>query len=86
MRVSLQEKERLSDIAGEAIEKLNSPKNSVKSHWSSHDLFYLQKRLQDEQWELDDAISRMKVSEITDECYDNINFCLMIIDNLKGNK
>jgi len=32
MRVSLQEKERLSDIAGEAIEKLNSPKNSVKSH------------------------------------------------------
>ena len=85
-RITAEERKRFHNYLDEAIDKLNSPKNIKKEHWSNlstHTLFDLFKN---ENYELDDAIDFESNENIIDECYDNINFPLFIIDNLRRNK
>ena len=77
------ERKRFHKIVDDSIDKLNSPKNSKKIHWKHFSIFYLRKRSKEEKQELKEALEEnLTDMEILSECYDNINFALMIADNL----
>ncbi len=82
-RITDNEKKRFHKILDDSIDKLNSPKNSKKIHWKHFSIFYLRKRGREEKQELKEALEQnLTDPEILSECYDNINFGLMIADNL----
>ena len=82
-RITEAERIRFHKIVDDSIDKLNSPKNKGKTHWKHHSIFYLRKRGREEKQELKEALEYNHVdTEILSECYDNINFALMISDNL----
>ena len=86
-RITDEERKRFHKILDDSIDKLNSPKNSKKIHWKHFSIFYLRKRGREEKQELKEAFEKkMSNSEILSECYDNINFALMIADNLSREK
>lgn len=90
-RVTEEERARFHKIVDDSIDKMNSPKNSVKIHWSKHNIKHLQKMQMVESHELDLSVyesfnEEYTISPIESECYDCINIPLMIIDNLRGNK
>jgi NTP pyrophosphatase (non-canonical NTP hydrolase) len=73
------------------IEKLNEPKNLAKSDWKGLDMPYLFSRLDEEVYELQNALckpiskcvsSKAKKIEILKECADVANFAMMIADKV----
>lgn len=87
-RITEAERKRFHKILDDSIDKLDSPKNADKTHWKYCDITYLTLRQNDECNELKKAVfSDISIKEnIESECFDNINFPLFIIDNLRGNK
>ena len=87
-RITEAERKRFHNYLDESIDKLNSPKNVNKEHWSGHGIEYLCQRQHDEYIELEKSIYLDPVTQknIESECYDNMNFPLFIIDNVRGNK
>ena len=86
-RITEAERERFHNILDDSIDKLDSPKNSKKTHWKHCSIFYLKKRGREEKQELKESLEYNLVdTEILSECYDNINFSLMIADNLSRKK
>ena len=82
-RITEEERKRFHKILDDSIDKLNSSKNSKKIHWKHFSIFYLRKRGRQERQELKEALEE-NISDIMilSECYDNINFALMIADNI----
>lgn len=70
-------------LLDEALEKLDSPKNSKKVHWSKMSISVLQKLLKVECAELDVAVNHLGVDDINTECDDIINFAMFIKHNIK---
>ena len=93
-RITEAERIRFHSILDDSIDKLNSPKNIDKEHWKYQDITDLCLRQKQECDELEMAVfnyfqifnGKSVQENIESECYDNINFPLMIIDNLRGNK
>lgn len=93
-RVTEKERIRFHKILDELIDnKLNSGKNSRKSHWNTLKLQTLTKMNIIETAELDLAITNYSLinsvnnkAEIISECYDNIAIPLFIIDNIHDGK
>lgn len=82
-RITEAERIRFHKILDDSMDKLNSPKNREKTHWKHCSIIYLRKRGKEEKQELKEALEYNHVdTEILSECYDNINFALMIADNL----
>jgi len=90
-RITGAERKRFHKILDDSLDKLNSPKNRNKKHWKYSEITELALRQKQECKELLDEVFRDKFvhenkSNIESEGYDNINFPLFIIDNLRGNK
>lgn len=86
-RITEAERKRFHEILDNAIDKMNSPKNSRKIHWKHYSISYLRKRGREEKHELKEALEQNLINEeILSECYDNINFGLIIADNLSREK
>jgi len=85
-RITPEERARFHAILDKSIDKMNRPKNAEKQHWSNQPTIGLLKHLREENHELVKAFFYESDEAIIDECYDNINLPLMIIDNLQGNK
>ena len=86
-RITDAERKRFHIILDDSIDKMNSPKNSKKTHWKHFSIYFLRKRGREEKQELKEALEQdFSNSEILSECYDNINFALMIADNLSREK
>ena len=97
-RITDEERKRFHEYVDSALDKLDSPKNIKKNHWKHLSIKYLAKRLYQEYLELWDAIKIWFSSDpeapkhdelkkdVESECYDNINFLLFIIDNLRNEK
>jgi phosphoribosyl-ATP pyrophosphohydrolase len=80
-RITHEERDRLMTFSYRAIDKLNTPKNQAKGHWSASGIDYLFSRLLEESQELKGAIKTGRPDAIINECKDVINFALMIWDN-----
>lgn len=90
-RVTPEERARFHKILDESIDKMNSPKNAKKNHWSYLRIKTLQKMVNVENSELDLALESVinyykEKRIIESENFDLINLNIMIIDNLRGNK
>lgn len=86
-RITEAERIRFHKILDDSIDKLNSPKNTGKRHWSEIEIYELAALQNNECRELIGAVITQKgQNDIESECFDNINFPLFIIDNLRGNK
>jgi len=85
-RITEAERKRFHKILDDSIDKLDSPKNSEKTHWSEIGIHELTAFQNGECIELIGAVTLQKPQKnIESECFDNINFPLFIIDNLRGN-
>jgi len=83
-RITEAERKRFHKIVDDSIDKMNSPKNRGKTHWKHCSVTFLRKRGREEKQELKEALEYNHVdTEILSECYDNINFAMMIADNLR---
>jgi hypothetical protein len=83
-RVTDKERKRLHAILDECIDiKLNSEKNSKKSHWNKLLIPVLSKMQLVEANELELAMFTFDIPSVISECYDNIAIPLFIIDNIK---
>jgi len=95
-RITEEERIRFHKILDESIDKMNSPKNSEKCHWSVLNTFVLQKMINTENAELDLAVTEWSFESISQnpeyknhiesENFDLVNLNLMMVDNLRGNK
>jgi hypothetical protein len=85
-RITDDERTRLHSLLDECIDKLNTPKNAVKQHWSTQSLNNLFDHLKKEVSELEIEIFCETAGSIKDECKDVVNIALMIFDNVRGNK
>jgi len=81
-RITAAERKRFHTILDASIDKLNSPKNCKKFHWSKADNNSLMDHLCKENNELLYALNYETDEEAIMEGYDNINLPMMIIDNL----
>ena len=85
MRITEAERKRFHKILDDSIDKMNSPKNKDKQHWSLLSKWDLQKMINVENAELELAVYYVG-GDVETENKDLINFNLMMIDNLRGNK
>lgn len=84
-RVTQAERERFHQIVERAIDKMNSPKNVKKPHWNCTENRELIDLEEIEVKELHHAVNYPHHSNVVNECYDVINYALMIADNaIKG--
>lgn len=83
-RITDEERARFHKYLDAAIDKLNSPKNCQKPHWSTQSTKSLLVHFNEETKELNEAIDYEDPYEIIDESNDVINIALMIIDNNRG--
>jgi len=83
-RVTDEERNRFHKILDDSIDKMDSPKNVEKCHWSSIFNFELQKMIAIESAELDLAV--LSNGDIETENFDLINLNIMMVDNLRNNK
>ena len=67
-----------------SLEKLDSSKNRLKPHWRNHTIVLLSKMIDIENKELSMAVYKGEKNGIKTECYDLINLCLMILDNIEN--
>lgn len=86
-RITPEEKTRFKKIHDNSTEKLETPKNNKKEHWSKSSCEHLLKRFNEESIELNEAVAEgLSIEDIESEIKDCINFLLMLNDNLRGNK
>lgn len=87
-RITPAERERFHKILDDSIDKMDNPKNAGKEHWSLLDIEHLTLRQNDECNELKAEVfgNIPEPEKIESECYDNINFPMFIIDNLRENR
>jgi NTP pyrophosphatase (non-canonical NTP hydrolase) len=85
-RITDDERARFHALLDECIDKLNTPKNAAKQHWSTQFYDQLFEHLVKETIELHTEILFMDRHNIEDECKDVVNIALMIFDNVRGNK
>jgi hypothetical protein len=86
-RVTPKERQRFHKILDDSIDKMNSPKNANKMHWSTQTIQHLQKLSNIESAELDCAVFMGYFGkDIESENFDLINLNMMMVDNLRGNK
>jgi len=64
------------------IDKMDSPKNAKKCHWSKEKIESLAKMVMIEAHELELAVMEEDRESVYEECKDVINLAMMIIDNL----
>ena len=81
-RITDKERSRMHNYLDSCIDKMNSPKNSKKCHWSKEKIESLAKRVLIEAHELELAVMEEDRESVYDECKDVINLAMMIIDNL----
>ena len=86
MRITKEERSRFHKIVDDSINKMNSPKNADKEHWSLLSTNKLERMINVESSELSLAISDFNTDSVETECFDIINCSLFIADNLRGNK
>ncbi len=79
------ERFRLHGILDSAIDKMDEEKNRKKPPHSKLSILTLSKMVAIEQKELDLAVYSGASQSIESECFDIINECLMIVDNVRGN-
>jgi len=79
-RITEIERKELHELLDISLEKLNTPKNIKKVHWSKLSILQLQKMLMVESFELDLAVCNNY--GIESECDDIINIALFIKHNL----
>ena len=90
-RVTPEERERFHKILDDSIDKMNSPKNAEKDHWSKIHLEKLQKMISVEDKELELACycilrGEAFTQDVESENFDLINLNIMMVDNLRGNE
>lgn len=91
-RVSKEERARFHKILDDSIDKMNSPKNSKKCHWSTEAIGRLQKFVNTENAELEAGVYLYHADPLHNgavvetENFDLINLNMMMVDNLRGNK
>ena len=86
-RITNEERVRFHKILDDSIDKMNSPKNSGKIHWSKVHNRDIQKMINIENAELDYAcFSNARPEEIESENFDLINLNMMMADNLRENR
>ena len=83
-RITPSERKRFHKILDDSIDKMESPKNANKIHWSKLYIMGLQKMINVENAELELAVADNM--DIETENKDLINLNLMMIDNLRGNR
>jgi len=57
--------------------------NSHKAHWNTVTKYYLLGRLQEELYELEEALYSESTESVINECADVANLAMMIADNLR---
>jgi len=82
-RITPEERKRFHKILDDSIDKMNSPKNARKVHWSLLSNEELQKMINIENAELDLAVCLNRYIET--ENFDLINYNMMMVDNMRGN-
>jgi len=82
-RITPEERKRFHKILDDSIDKMNSPKNAGKGHWSLLSNEELQKMINIENAELDLAVCLNRYIET--ENFDLINYNMMMVDNMRGN-
>ena len=82
-RITSEERKRFHKILDDSIDKMNSPKNAGKVHWSLLNNEELQKMINIENAELDLAVCLNRYIET--ENFDLINYNMMMVDNMRGN-
>lgn len=85
-RISDETRERLHEIVDKAIDKMNAPKNENKENWRCLENKELSMLLEAEVKELCHAVEYPHHASILSECFDVINFALMIADNAQNGK
>ena len=87
-RVTEAERKRFHKIVDDSIDKLESPKNVDKEHWSKLSIPKLQKYINVENAELECAVFDHCHFRPIIECegFDIINYSLFLIDNIRCNK
>lgn len=87
-RITDAERKRFHKILDDSIDKLNSPKNENKIHWSKLSIPKLQKYINIENAELECAVFDHSHFRPIIECegFDIINYTLFMIDNIRSNK
>ncbi len=80
-RVTKEFRDKAHRLLDESLDKLNTPKNRMKEHWSSNSIEELRDLEIAELWELNHAINH-DPTKIKGELKDLINIALMIWDNL----
>lgn len=83
-RITPEERKRFHKILDDSIDKMDSPKNAGKEHWSGMLNEELQKMINIENAELELAVYIGK--NIETENFDLINLNMMMVDNQRGNK
>lgn len=84
-RITTADRARFHEIVDRAIDKMNAPRNAKKPHWSSIGNYELIDLEEIEVKELRHAVDFPHHSSVVNECYDVINYALMIADNaMKG--
>ena len=87
-RITEAERKRFHKIVDDSIDKLNSPKNSTKIHWSKMSIPKLQKSINVENAELECSMVDYPyyLGGIENEIFDIINYSLFMSDNLRSNR
>lgn len=85
-RIKDEERARFHEIVDRAIDKMNLPKNEGKAHWGCLENRELIDLAEIEIKELHHAVDYPHHSNVTSECYDVINYALMIADNASKGK
>lgn len=85
-RITKEERQFFHLIVDRAIDKMNLPKNAKKLHWSEMSNDELSALEEVEVKELRHAVSFSTPSNVISECFDVINYALMIADNASKGK
>lgn len=85
-RITPEDRSAFHIILDRAIDKMNLPKNADKPHWACIDNRELADLAEIEIKELHHAVNYPYHSSVIQECYDVINYALMIADNASKGK
>lgn len=75
--------EELNWFYKKVVDKMSTPKNLRKDHWSNDPMTGLMSGLQMEVLELEDAMRYKTPVEIIDECCDVAAFAMMVADKAR---
>ena len=89
-RITEEERKKFHDILDTCLDKLETPKNAMKPHWSKETVQHHRDEIMVESHELNSAVNKTglnnedKIKSIKSECKDLVNRSMFIIWNLEN--